>query len=168
MKNVLVNLPRLFAKETLELKSIFDLKRLTGVHGSYSGEFINTGLHFVSLLNFFFDNLQLVRLADSTNPVIEIYQNSKFLGNVSRDLSSTKSSFDLDMTFEDVHVSYSDGGEKISIISKIGTTIIESTRPVYQLNVYRFIEDHGFEKAVKISGLEEVAPSIYQMFGIRK
>lgn len=164
--NVLVNLPRLFAKETYELKSFVEMKLLKSIHGSYSGDFVNTGLHFISLLNFLFGKINLIKSDQEANPIIEIYQNSNFLGRISHDPSIVTSSFDLVFNFEDTQVNYFNGGEDISLISKSGVQILENTRALYQLNVYNYIAKNGFHKAIKLSGLEEISPSIFQMFGM--
>ena len=165
-KNVLVNLPRLFSKEIVELKSISEDRHLIHISGSYSGEFVNTALHFITMLNFLFDDIKLIRSGEDSSPTIKVYRDSKFIGEIVKNKLIEKSSFSLELIFENLKVKYLDGGELILIESGKKSYIIENTRSTYQLNVYNFIAEHGFEIACNFAGLAQVSRSIFQMFEI--
>jgi hypothetical protein len=165
-QNVLVNLPRLFSKEITELKSIAKDRSVINIFGTYSGEFVNTSLHFITMLNFLFDDIKMIRSGKGSNPNIEVYRHSKYIGVITKNLRIEKSTFNLELIFEDLKVNYLDGGELILVESAEISHTIENTRSTYQLNVYNFIDQHGFEKACQFAGLSEVSNSIFQMFNI--
>jgi predicted dehydrogenase len=165
-QNVLVNLPRLFSKEIVELKGISEDRHLIHIFGSYSGDFVNTALHFITMLNFLFDDIKLIRSGDDSSPIIKVYRDSKFVGEIVRNNLIEKSSFSLELIFENLKIKYLDGGELIFIESGKNSYIIENTRSTYQLNVYSYIAEYGFDKACQFAGLTEVSHSIFQMFEI--
>jgi len=62
MDRVLVNLPRLFAPESLELLSLISDQSATSIEivGTYSGSRLNTSLHFVSLIDYLVSGINWV------------------------------------------------------------------------------------------------------------
>jgi hypothetical protein len=123
-------------------------------------------MHFITMLNFLFDDIKLLRSGEDSNPNIEVYRHSKYIGEITKNMLIEKSTFGLELIFEDLKVRYLDGGELVLVESGENSYIIENTRPTYQLNVYNFIAEHGFEKACQFAGLSEVSYSIFQMFEI--
>ena len=165
---VLVNLPRLFAAETMILLEI--LRRHTDtkmiISGTYSGMTLNTSLHFISLFNHFFANLNWQKV-NKDNYSNYIFQNESksIAGSFVHNPKVDSSSFDFKIQNENLEIEYISGGEKISC-KEFGVPIkIESTRSVYQKNVYEHLMNDGEDASIKIAGLKVIKKSILDMLG---
>lgn len=163
---VIVNLPRLFAPETMKLMGILRTHRYAHLNliGAYSGETLNTSLHFISLMNSFFPDLNWKR--ESQNDFTNFLCQDN-LGRISAIFTQNSergfSSFEFTIKGLNIDISYEAGGEEITCI-EFGIPIpIVSTRDVYQRNVYQYLEENGEDAAIKIAGLRVIEKSILEM-----
>lgn len=163
---VIVNLPRLFSTETFLLAKALQGQADSSIQisGSYSGSLLNTSLHFISLIDSLIPRLEW-RANNSNNYIISKEDSARKheLGSIFHDSSLGVSTFDFRIAGRQFQLDYRDGGSRISLLRHERKTPIESTRNTYQKNVYDYISVNGIEKAVGISGLNKVLPSISGM-----
>jgi hypothetical protein len=163
---VLVNLPRLFAPESLELSGLINshlMERLE-FNGSYSGALNNTSLHFISLIDFLVPDLKWSCDNSGDFEVLrETDRGSTLFGHVIRTPNSKLSTFGFNLSSESLNVNYLDGGNEINVIDGKQLLLLNTTRDIYQRNVYDYVASHGFDEAISVSGLNQILPSIEGM-----
>lgn len=161
---ILVNLPRLFAPETVWLRDFvrsYGLNQVT-VSGQYSGSFINTGLHFISLMDYFFEKLLWKAESSGSGKSFEFQSSSDLVnGTFMLDASRSDSSFQFEMRSGAYRVSYLEGGSTLSVTEGSNIRNIRTTRETYQDNVYRQIAEKGINSVNELVGLKVVIKSIY-------
>ena len=161
---ILVNLPRLFALESYQIRDLVCNWHVTSISGTYSGTFNNTVLHLITLLSFWFPYLDVRTLDKVDSRNLTILRDGSLLGTIEHSSLIDRSSFNLAIADNSRILRYQNGGEDIWHSAGDGFTEIFNSRNIYQRNVYEFINQNGFSSAVKISGLREVLPSITRMF----
>lgn len=161
---ILVNLPRLFSREFFELQELINGEVLVEISGRYSGTALNTGLHFISLVDFLIPNLTWSKNNKENPEIFKIMNDGRNVGSIEFNGNLNESNFELFIIFERISIRYLDGGKFIEI-QKGGTIFsLDETRSFYQRNVYNYLGLHGFEAAKTISGLSLVQKSIINLF----
>jgi hypothetical protein len=163
---VLVNLPRLYAPEVMELSSFINTNApsILEIQGTYSGSVLNTSLHFLTLIDYLVPGVEwncvdshdfkLARISNETEVV---------LGHMTHNLTSKTSTFDFTLKADQLSIAYLDGGNEIVINFRGEYRTIATTRDVYQQNVYAYLSRFGFDNAKAISGLDQILSSIEGM-----
>ena len=144
LKRVWVNFPRNFQPETDLLKRIISEHLQLGVDenlnwkGKYSGGFLNTSSHFISLINYLFGEYQLELM-----PGVEEFSMSYTIKGPSvkglmLEVAGPISTGSVAISGTGFKVDYIDGGEKILVTTQEHVEFgMRSTRSTYQLEVYR-------------------------------
>lgn len=163
---VLVNLPRLFCPEIDQISNQLTGKNIYEISGNYSGGYLNTSLHLISLVNFVTSNVVWESHSRSDNHAFTLKRFGKMLGVVHEKTDIDESTFDLVWKSEDFSLNYLQGGKQIEF--KVGDSFveIENTRQIYQKNVYEFIQHMGFDAAITRAGLEVILPSFRALHDI--
>lgn len=144
MNRIWINFPRIFQPETSVLKDLI-LEHLTqGVdeflewNGVYSGGFLNTSSHFISLINYLFGTCHLELLSDNQNFAMNYSIRGTCVRGSMLELDSPVSTGSAVITGTSFRVEYLDGGKDIALSSSLhGEFQISTTRSQYQLQVYR-------------------------------
>jgi hypothetical protein len=161
---ILVNLPRLLAPETIWLRNFVQGREFNQVtvSGSYSGAPINTGLHFISLMDYFFEKLEWkVRLSRYGKSFDFRSPSGLVSGTFQHDISRSDSSFQFEMKSDDYRVSYLEGGSSLAVFEGSAFRNIQTTRARYQDNVYRELAEKGISSTLDSVGLNVIIKSIY-------
>lgn len=160
---ILVNLPRLLAPETALIRKEIGGWKLNGLSGTYSGSYVNTILHVITLVQSLFPLVQVSPILrdDFIDLLFELHGSN--LGIMYQNPRIGVSTFDIVFLGEEGKLSYSDGGKRITYNSAGRINEIPNSRSFYQRNVYDFVQLYGFSAAVQISGLQKVLPGIAQM-----
>lgn len=144
LQRIWVNFPRNFQPETELLRKIISGHLQLGVdeklnwNGNYSGGFLNTSSHFISLVNYLFGEYHLELL-----PGVEEFGMAYTITGPSvkgsmLEVAGPISTGSVAIFGTGFKVDYIDGGEEISVTTKEqGEFGIQSTRSTYQLEVYR-------------------------------
>jgi hypothetical protein len=144
------------------------------INGYYSKGYLNTATHLYSMLNFWFSYLEIDKgdIQQINNydygVNIKLYDKrykSKYIGNL-RYENSQISTFDLRIKTQNFEISYMDGGDKVTIKEEGKSLNLVSSRKDYQKCIYSFIEDLGWNKALKISGCAIYLPQIKSMIDL--
>ena len=141
---VWINFPRLFQTETHKIKEIlkryqqnnnFDSLRVTG---SYTGGYLNTASHLISLLDFLFGELKFTQITSHNTPDISFdFRNGSVSGRIHGKEKGT-STFDLDIVGSGLCITYKNGGSKIIVNDfKEGIYELPASRSDYQVEVYK-------------------------------
>jgi len=157
---ILVNLPRLYSLEFSEIKELVCGEVLEDISGNYSGTALNTGLHFISLINQLVPNLTWARKRSEISEVFQIKSSENVIGSIEFNGILEKSNFELFLAFERTSIKYLDGGNTVEVLKEGSKFSLKTSRSFYQLNVYKYIGINGFEAAMAISGLSLIQKSI--------
>jgi hypothetical protein len=174
LDRIVINLPRLYFPEVHLIKQILVKRQINSpesINGYYSHGYLNTATHLYSLINFWFPYLEIVN--DNVQQIsnydygvnIKLYDKknaSKYIGNLSYE-NSQISTFDLRIKTHNFEIDYLDGGENVTIKDNGKSLNLISSRKDYQKCIYSFIEDLGWNKALKISGCAIYLPQIKSM-----
>ena len=160
---ILVNLPRLLAPETLWLRNFVrgrEFNQVT-VSGSYSGTSINTGLHFISLMDYFFEKLVWRVPLSHYEKSFEFQSPSGLVNGIFKhDITRSDSSFQFEIKSADYRVSYLEGGSSLTVFEGFSFQNIQTTRASYQDNVYRELVEKGISSTLDLVGLNVIIKSI--------
>ena len=160
---ILVNLPRLLAPESNEIKEKIGDWNLLSLNGTYSGSYTNTILHVITLVRYWFPLIQVFPILRENCIDLKFVLNGVNLGVMHQLRTVVSSTFDIHIMSEDSELSYKDGGLNITFTYRGKISEIFNSRDVYQGNVYNFIQDYGFSTAVQICGIRQILPGIAQM-----
>lgn len=163
---VLVNLPRLFASESVLISKVLheQVDLSIEISGSYSGSLLNTSLHFISLINLLVPKLQWqFDLSNNFNIFREGTNRVEKIGTILQSPNLGVSTFDFRIIGRGISVDYRDGGAAIDVVLNDRSLPIKSTRDNYQKNVYEYISVNGIERALMVSGLNKILPSLEGM-----
>jgi hypothetical protein len=165
MDRVLVNLPRLFAPESLELLSLIADQSGTSIEiiGSYSGSRLNTSLHFISLIDYLVSGINWVSNRSGDFEIKSDDSKKSIFGQIVHNSIPNISTFEFTLKRGDLVIDYQAGGDRIVIEKEGKIWDLETSRENYQQNVYSFISCNGFDSALRISGLVQILPSIAGM-----
>jgi hypothetical protein len=163
---ILVNLPRLFSPEMTTISKYLINQHPEKVSGCYSGEYLNTCLHLITLVNAIYPECNWkLQVKDNCNR-LQIYRLGTMIGVIEKSKVNRGSSFDLRIQTRRGILNYLEGGLDINFITANSELKVENTRDTYQKNVYDFISDYGWNTAISMAGLQIILPSIANLFGI--
>jgi len=144
LRRIWVNFPRNFQPETEVLKRLILEHLQLGVdealnwNGKYSGGFLNTSSHFISLMNYLFGGYQLELLPGDEEFGMTYTIKGPFVKGLMLEVDGPISTGSVVVSGTGFKVDYMDGGEEILVTTKKhGEFGIQSTRSTYQLEVYR-------------------------------
>ena len=162
----MVNLPRLFSPELSTIIEHLGNHYPSYITGNYSGEYLNTGLHLISLLKKLYPACHWKSQVKSNQSRLDIYHLESRIGFIEQSMVHGKSSFDLEIQNENGILKYLDGGKRIYFDNNVSHVEILNTRNTYQMNVYDAICKFGWENATKVAGLDAALPSIANLLGL--
>jgi len=165
MDRVLVNLPRLFAPESLELLSLIGDQSANSIEiiGTYSGSRLNTSLHFVSLIDYLVSGINWISNRSGDFEIKSDDSKKSISGQIVHNSNPSISTFEFTLKRGDLVIDYLAGGDRIVIEKEGKNWDLETSRENYQQNVYGFLSCNGFDNALRISGLVQILPSIAGM-----
>lgn len=161
IEQVYINFPRLFQPETHQLKSILDnyINNREGevlkVSGFYSGGFLNTASHFLSLQKFLFGDIQITLNPENLSRGVSYTLESKNFSGSMIGIEQGASTGSFTVTGNGLKISYLEGGSKIYVGGGNNEPFeIDSTRDFYQLQVYSSLAQSWTAHSVRIASLK--------------
>ncbi len=144
LERIWINFPRNFQPETAELRKLIMEHLAEGKdqrlkwNGSYSGGFLNTSSHFISLINYLFGKYHLRLISENANSAMQYSIDGTLVEGSMLEVDSIVSTGSMVISGTGFNIQYLDGGQEILVKSSIhGEFKISTTRSQYQLEVYR-------------------------------
>ena len=144
LQRIWVNFPRNYQPETELLKRIISEHLQLGLdetldwNGKYSGGFLNTSSHFISLINYLFGEYQLELMPGAEEFSMAYTIKGPSVKGLMLEVEDPISTGSVVISGTGFKVDYIDGGEEILVTTKKhGEFGMQSTRSSYQLEVYR-------------------------------
>ncbi len=107
-------------------------------NGSYSGGFLNTSSHFISLINYLFGKYRLRLISENANSAMQYSIAGTLVEGSMLEVDRIVSTGSMVISGTGFNIQYLDGGQEILVKSSIhGEFKISTTRSQYQLEVYR-------------------------------
>jgi hypothetical protein len=179
INRIFANFPRSYQPETELFK--FEIEKLVQESGSknlrisaeYSKGFLNTGVHLVVLLNFLFSREMNMTPTGKVFGVditegfdFKFQSEDSFIeGLATYNSNFAESTFSFKVQVGEHALYYNAGGREVTIVNTVTNTEfqIESTRDVYQLEVYRCLANMKDLDSVGSVRLNELIPTLENM-----
>jgi hypothetical protein len=179
VNRILVNFPRNYQPETESLK--VEIEKLIHesdnhylqISAEYSKGFLNTGSHFLGLLNYLFGREIRLRpvgkvlgmgITEGFN--FEFHSEDLFIRGMTTYKSEiAESTFSFKAEIGKYRLCYNGGGSEVSITNTVSKTEhkFESTRNSYQLEVYKYLTHHSDSCLTGSVRLKELFPTLENM-----
>jgi predicted dehydrogenase len=179
IRRILVNFPRIYQPETHLLKvEIEKLVQESGaknlrISAEYSKGFLNTGAHLVVLLNYLFSrevNMTPIGkvFGDGITEGFDftLHSEDSFIeGLATYNSNFAESTFSFKVQVGEHTLYYNGGGTEVTIVNSATSTELrfESTRDVYQLEVYRYLANMKDLNSISGVRLNELIPTLGNM-----
>lgn len=169
-----INFPRLFQKETQEVKNFIEeyldrnpYEKLS-LNGTYSGGYLNTASHFLSLERFLFGRLEYSINSDSIPSGLSYnFTNHKLVGTmIGSEIGPSTANFRI--SGKHLTIDYLDGGKMIKVDDdKHGPIEVITSRDSYQQQVYNGLKRDWLTNSDTIASLKSQMETLETLIRIQ-